>query len=225
MKLLALDTSTDNCSCALWLAGDIHAKTVCSPQQHVSLILPMIDSLLNEAGLLPQALDAVAFGCGPGSFTGLRIACGVAQGIGLAVDCPLIPISSLATLAQGAYQTTQVTWVLTALDARMNEVYWGEYSLQGGIMQPVRAEMVCSPEQVPIPDNHHYLGIGSGWATYAAILQARLTDKLVGYDGQMLPEASAMIPLAQAAWQAQKMIPPEKATPAYLRNQIVTNSA
>ena len=141
MKLLTLDTSTDACSCALSVDGEIGEQSVIAPRQHTTLILPMIDQLLAEAGLKPTQLDGIAFGRGPGSFTGLRIACGITQGIAFAADIPVVPISCLATLAQGAYLEQGIEKVLASIDARMNEVYFANYFLnQEKIMQLVDEE-------------------------------------------------------------------------------------
>ncbi|MDM8563559.1 tRNA (adenosine(37)-N6)-threonylcarbamoyltransferase complex dimerization subunit type 1 TsaB, partial [Candidatus Marithioploca araucensis] len=136
MKLLAFDASSPACSCALYLDGEITERYEIAPRQHAALILPMADELLTEAGLKPIELEGIAFGRGPGSFTGLRIASGVAQGIAFAADIPVAPISSLATLAQAAYIENGAQKVLAAIDARMSEVYWGMYVIdKQGIMR------------------------------------------------------------------------------------------
>src|SRR3569833_3307602 len=129
MKLLAIDTATEACSAALYLDGAVNKRYVLAPREHALLILPMIDELLRDANLSPLELDAVAFGRGPGAFTGLRIAAGVAQGIAYGADLPVVPVSSLAALAQGCYRERGVTRVLATIDARIGEVYWGAYRL------------------------------------------------------------------------------------------------
>src|SRR5690348_12267838 len=130
MKLLALDTSSIACSVALLLDGDVHYLHKIAPMQQAKLILSMIEELLKTHSLKVNHLDAIAYGCGPGSFTGLRIACSVAQAFGLAADKPLIPISSLAALAQATYIEHQEKKVLAAIDARMDQIYWAAYELQ-----------------------------------------------------------------------------------------------
>lgn len=222
MKLLTLDTSTDACSCALSVDGEIGEQSVIAPRQHTTLILPMIDQLLAEAGLKPTQLDGIAFGRGPGSFTGLRIACGITQGIAFAADIPVAPISSLATLAQAAYLDNGIEQVLAAIDARMNEIYFGRYHIdEKGIMQPVGAETVCTPLSIDLPTTAGWYGIGSGWVIYAQELTTRLGDKILGYQGERYPQARAMVPLAQAAFAAGQIVSAENASPVYLRNRVV----
>jgi len=219
MNLLALDTSTEACSCALSIAGELRERSLIAPRRHAELILPMADELLAEAGIRPQQLDGLAFGCGPGSFTGLRIACGVAQGIAFAADIPVAPISSLATLAQAA----PAQQVLAAIDARMHEVYWGQYIRDAdGLMCLMGEESVCAPQQVNPPATGHWYGVGSGWLSYTSVLQTVLGDKLSHYAGERYPQAQAMIPLALAAFANGHVVTAEHAVPVYLRNKVVS---
>jgi tRNA threonylcarbamoyladenosine biosynthesis protein TsaB len=222
MKLLTLDTSSDACSCALTLDGEILEHSVIAPRQHTTLILPMIAKLLAEAGLTPTQLDGIAFGCGPGSFTGLRIAGGITQGIAFAADIPVAPISCLATLAQGAYLEQGIEKVLAAIDARMNEVYFAKYLInKEQIMQLVDEEIVTVPLAIPLPPTVGWYGIGSGWATYTQELTTHCGDKIQGYQGEKYPQARAIIPLAQAAFAAGQIVSAEDALPVYLRNRVV----
>jgi tRNA threonylcarbamoyladenosine biosynthesis protein TsaB len=222
MKLLALDTSTEACSCALYLDGDIQDRSLIAPRQHTSLILPMAEELLAEAGLKPTQLDGLAFGRGPGSFTGLRIACGVAQGIAFAADIPVAPISSLAALAQAAYIEFGAKKVLAAIDARMKEVYWGAFVLdKKNIMQCEGEEVVCAPSAVNLPSDGQWYGVGSGWTTFKEPLTAKLGNLVPDFQGEKYPQASAMIPLALAAFQAEQIVSAEEALPIYLRNKVV----
>jgi tRNA threonylcarbamoyladenosine biosynthesis protein TsaB len=133
MKLLALDTATEACSAAVWVDGTVLERYELAPRRHAALILPMIEAVLAEANLSPLQLDAIAFGRGPGAFTGVRIAVGIAQGIAFAADLPVIPISTLAALALGAAQETGYSRIAAALDARMGEVYWGVYAVADGM--------------------------------------------------------------------------------------------
>jgi len=218
MKLLAIDTTTDACSCALYLDGDIQDRSVIAPRQHTALILPMADELLHEAGLKPIQLDGVAFGRGPGSFTGLRIASGVAQGIAFAADIPVAPVSSLAILAQAAYIENRAEKVLAAIDARMSEIYWGCYIVdKQGIMRVEGAENVCAPDKINLANTEQWYGVGNAWSIYA--------DKLgvQHYQGDRYPQARAMIPLALAAFQEGQIVSAENALPVYLRNQVVSS--
>jgi len=222
MKLLTLDTSTEACSCALYLDGEIQDRSKIAPRQHSTLILPMADELLAEAGLKPTQLDGLAFGCGPGSFTGLRIACGVVQGIAFAADIPVAPVSSLAALAQAAYTEEGAISVLAAIDARMSEVYFGCYVIdKQGIMRCDGEELVCAPHDISLPNAGQWHGVGSGWATYADKFIAKLGDAIQDYQGEKYPQARAIIPLALAAFQEGKIVSADGALPVYLRNKVV----
>jgi len=222
MKLLAFDTTTEACSCALYLNGEITFRSEIAPRKHAELILPMADELLTEAGLKPNQLEGVAFGRGPGSFTGLRIASGVAQGIAFAADIPVAPISSLATLAQAAYIKDGAENVLAAIDARKSEVYWGMYVIdKQEIMRCDGEEHLSAPQEVSLSGDKYWYGVGSGWATYAEVLTDQLGEKLESYQGEKYPQASAMIPLALAAFIEGKIVSAEEALPVYLRNKVV----
>lgn len=222
MKILAFDTTTEACSAALSIAGEVRERFTIAPRQHTELILPMLDALLADAELLPTQLDALAFGRGPGSFTGLRIACGVAQGIAFAADIPVIPVSSLATLAQAAFIEQSAHQVLAVLDARMHEVYWGFYVADSqGIMRLSGEEQVgpLSAIQVPTPDL--WYSVGTGWLSYAAELREHLGDAVQTCPGNNYPTARAMIPLALAALREGATVSADQALPVYLRNRIV----
>ena len=224
MKLLALDTSTEACSCALYLNGDIRERFVIAPRQHTTLILPMADELLAEADLKPTQLDGLTFGRGPGSFTGLRIACGVVQGIAFAADIPVAPISCLAALAQAAYIEYSAKKVLATIDARMNEVYWGCYMIdKQGIMQCQGEERVSSAQNVCLPSTGPWYGVGSGWTIYGETLATTLNNAVQNYQGERYPQASAMLPLALVAFQTGQVVSAEEALPVYLRNKVVTH--
>lgn len=223
MKLLAFDTSTEACSCALYLDGEVDERFIVAQKKHTALILPMADELLAAAELKPNQLDGLAFGRGPGSFTGLRIASGVAQGIAFAADIPVAPISSLATLAQAAYIELGTQKVLAAIDARMSEVYWGIYVLdQQQIMRCQGPEIVCAPDKISLPTaDGRWHGVGSGWGNYSDQLMAKLGSAVQNVQGEKYPTASAMIPLALAAFAEGQMVSAEQALPVYLRNKIV----
>ncbi len=214
MKLLAIDTATEACSCALFIDGEIQQRSEIAPRQHTNLILPMADELLKAADLTANQLDGLAFGRGPGSFTGLRIASGVIQGIAFAADIPVAPISCLAALAQAAYIQNSSEKVLAAIDARMDEVYFGSYIVdQQGIMRSHDEERVCKPESIKIPENGQWYGVGSGWAT-------KLGEKLESYDADKYPQAAAIIPLAVTAFKEGNVVSAEQALPVYLRNKV-----
>ena len=222
MKILALDTATEACSAALLCDGSIHQQHEFAPRRHAQLILPMVDAVLAEAGLDLSALDAIAFGRGPGAFTGVRIAVGVAQGLALGARLPVLPISSLATLAQAALaQSEPDDVVLAALDARMGEIYWGAYiRAEDGLATPICAEQVTPPEAVGVPGGAQVFGIGSGWATCSEQLQKVLDKQVSGFDPQRFPLAQDLLPLAQREYQAGRCLSVEQALPVYLRDNV-----
>lgn len=220
MNLLALDTSTEACSAAVYAAGTTFCEFALTPKAHTQLILPMVEKVLTAAGLALADVDAIAVGRGPGAFTGIRIGIGVAQGLAIAADKPVLTVSTLAALAQQAYQQHGTTHVLAALDARMGEVYWGQYQCAEGVMQLVGEEQVCAPEHTHLPEQTGWFAIGQGWEAYAATLATRFAGKISATAAHLLPSAEFMLPLALAEWQAGKATVPEAAQPVYLRNKI-----
>lgn len=222
MKILALDTATEACSAALLVDGRLQERFEVAPRGHARLLLPMLDDLLAEAGLRPAQLDAVAFGRGPGSFTGLRIAAGTAQGIAFAADLPVLPVSTLAALARPALLRADAAHVLAAIDARMGEVYWAAYGCAAnGEPEALGAERVSAPERVDVPGGGTWFGVGSGWGAYEAPMRARLGETLIGIDAAALPHAGDIARLAALDFAAGRAVAPEDAQPVYLRNQVV----
>ncbi|MGD2112274.1 MAG: tRNA (adenosine(37)-N6)-threonylcarbamoyltransferase complex dimerization subunit type 1 TsaB, partial [Gammaproteobacteria bacterium] len=180
VRVLALETATAACSAALYIAGEVRERHALAPQRHAALILPMIDALLAEAQLPVARLDGIAFGRGPGSFTGVRIATSVVQGVAFAADLPVVAISTLAALAQGAMRETGTDRVLAALDARMSEVYWGVYLQDSNAMARLQGEeCACAPDRVPLPDGEAWTGAGSGWMTHADALRLCCGERVV----------------------------------------------
>ncbi len=221
MKLLALETATEACSAALYLDGEISERYQIAPREHTRLILPMADQLLAEAGLSPAQLDAVAFGCGPGAFTGVRIATGVVQGIAFAADLPVVPVSTLATLAQGARREFGWGRVAAAIDARMGEVYWGGFEDNGdGIMRAVTEERVIAPLQVPLLKGNNWFGIGSGWQAYAEELMQRQGGAVSEAKGDYFPHAHDVALLAVDGFNRGESVAAEQALPRYLRDNV-----
>ncbi len=223
MKILALDTSTEACSAALLVEDQISTCRRIAPRKHAALILPMIDSLLQAATLPLAALDAIAFGRGPGAFTGVRIAAGVTQGLAYGSDLPVIPISSLAALAQAAIDKAET--IIAAIDARMGEIYYGQFSTVSGRAIPLCEERIGKPDQIKTAQMMQHAtgslyGMGSGWGTYEAVLLAHCQNRLRGYDAEALPLAEHILPLAIAAVEDKQAQPASQALPVYLRNQI-----
>jgi tRNA threonylcarbamoyladenosine biosynthesis protein TsaB len=227
MKILAIDTATEACSAALYDGGEINQQYIVAPRQHSHIILPMIEQLLAEAGIRVSGLDAVAFGRGPGSFMGVRIAAGVTQGIAFAWDLPVVPVSTLAAIAQTAYSETGATSVLSAIDARMNEVYWAAYRLSDdGRMHLVGEESVIAPEQVAKPTEDDWTGAGSGWSAYGEILKAAIgPGVLSGQLNECLPSAESVVKMAVADFEAGRYVAAAKAVPVYLRDNVAKKSA
>ncbi len=225
MKILAIDTATEACSAALYIDGEIKTYYQLAPRQHSRLILKMIDDLLREAGLSITQIDAIAFGRGPGSFMGLRIAAGVVQGIAFAHDIPVIQISTLKAIAQRACQQTQYKDILVAIDARMDEVYWAVYSLTEQQWQLTGEEQVISPDKVQLPktllqQNKTWIGAGTGWASYADRLLANATVTVQQTLPDCLPSAEVIATLAVPEFNAGNTIIAAEAIPVYLRNDV-----
>lgn len=221
MKLLAIETATEACSVALGVEGEIVSRHELASRRHTELILPLCEALLSEAGLVLADLEAVAFGRGPGSFTGLRIAAGVAQGIAFARDLPVVPVSTLAALAQGAMARHGATRVLSAIDARMGEVYWARYVRDPhGLARLEGAEQVLPPSAVAPPTRGRWFGAGSGWQAYGETLAAGLEGRLWGRDPGALPDARDLIPLAEQGYRDGAAVAAEAALPVYLRDRV-----
>jgi tRNA threonylcarbamoyladenosine biosynthesis protein TsaB len=178
--------------------------------------------VLSEAGLEVSQLDAIAFARGPGSFTGLRIACGVTQGIAFAVELPVVPVSTLVALAQGAYRTSGHENVIAAIDARMGEVYWGLFQLsQGGLMEARSEEQVSALGDIALAQGDDlWVGVGSGWGT-AAVASAHIQGRLCAVEPRLLPDARDILSLARALYSQGAYVPAAQALPTYLRNKVV----
>lgn len=218
MKLLALDTSTEYCSVALWLDGEVRTERVHAGQSHSALLLPMVDALLNQAGMALRVLDGIAFGAGPGSFTGLRIACAVTQGLALGADLPVLGVSTLASIAQ----QTDAARVLAVLDARMNEVYWAAYE-RGTEGWTCLSEPVLSlPEAVALPDTRPWSGAGNG---LALLHDAAVDLSFAQRYPDIMPDAAAIATLAAPAFARGAGIDAAQATPLYLRDKVALTVA
>ncbi len=219
MKILALDAATEACSAALFAGDAVYERHEIAPRRHAELLLPMIDGVLTEAGRRLGELDAVAFGRGPGSFTGARLAAGVAQGLALGANLPVLPLSSLTVLAQGA--AAKAPAVLAALDARMGEVYWACYRLDAnGVAQALSAEQATAPEAIKPPADLRFLGVGNGCGIAQAHLEQNFPQQLLGIEPQRYPLAKDMLPPALAAFHSGGAVAAAAALPVYLRDQV-----
>ncbi len=227
MSLLAFELSTEACSVALWVDGDVLARHEIAPRRHAELALPWAEALLAEAGIAKSQLDAIAVGRGPGAFTGVRLGVAIAQGIALALDRPTVPVSTLAALAMrsvalgaGAGDAT-----LAAIDARMNEVYVAAYrlTLEHGVLRPMSMgiEQVLAPDAVSLPDSEGaWFGVGTGFGALGGALASRLPADWGLVNAEALPHAADVARLAHAAWLRGEAVAPDLLEPAYLRNQV-----
>lgn len=220
MRILSFDTSTDACSVALCCGERVFARFEVAPRLHAQKILLMVQSVLTEANLTLSQLNAIAYGAGPGSFMGVRLATGIAQGLSFGSGVPLIPISTLQTIAQAAYEKNGAKKVVAGWDARMQEIYWGFYSAdEKSVMQVVKADALCTPESVDIAS---MLALGSDFAGNAWDL---LDPDLFGERKihSIYPDAKAMLTIAQSKYLNREIVSPENAHPCYLRHHVVHN--
>ena len=236
LTLLALDTSTEACSVALLYNGEKTYLNELAQRTHAKRILPMVDEILTDSGLKLNQLDALAFGRGPGSFTGVRVGAAIAQGLALGADLPVIPISNLTAMAQAAFELYQAENVVAAIDARMNEVYFSQLVRekkctdfgQFFVWKNLIPEQVCSPEKALVQlanstalniatstATSTTLRVGTGWNAYAQFA----TKGLTGSDIE-LPDARYMLELARVEWLQQKTISALEIEPIYLRNEV-----
>lgn len=229
MKLLALDTTAEGCSVALNLDGRIEQRYQQAPRQHTRLLIPMIRQLLADAGLSLSDLDGIAFGRGPGSFTGLRIAAGVVQGLAFGLDRPVVPVSSLAAVAlAGARERNHTGPVAAAFDARMQEVYWGCFDVDpsAGRVDSLMAEAVLPPTQVTLPDSgpQNWLGAGDGWQ-FRADMPESVRQAVHIIQMQIDVQAGDIARLAGPLWEQGAAVSAYQAVPVYLRDEVAWQKA
>jgi tRNA threonylcarbamoyladenosine biosynthesis protein TsaB len=223
MNLLAIETATEACSVALIHGDEVIARSELAPRRHAERVLPMADELLAEAGLGRHALDVIAVGRGPGAFTGVRLAVSLAQGMALALDLPVVTVSSLAALALEAPDDDEDddTAILAVIDARMGEIYAASYRRDGeGGLIALDGERVCTAESLLLPKAGPWQVVGSGWATYEAVLRERLGTAPRFADGARYPQAIHVAELAAREFKAGRAQAPELALPVYLRDKV-----
>ena len=225
MRLVAIETSTEYCSCALLIDGHVVEHHVLAGQSHSDLLLPAVKRLMDEAGLAFSALDAIAFGAGPGSFTGLRIACGVAQGLAFAHNLPVVPVVSLESLAEQEHDKSGADAVITAFDARMGELYLAAYQREVGEAEGwhtvIAPQLVTAPvidTRLPGLPAAAWHGAGSGFGSHGAVLTARYVP--VQVDAQCVPRAAAIATLAARKFARGETVPADHAAPLYLRDKV-----
>jgi len=223
VNLLALDTSSEGCSAALLCGDQLTSRSAIAPRGHTRLLMPMIRELLHEAVQKPADLDAVAFACGPGSFTGLRIATGVVQGLAYGLDIPVVPVSSLQAVAAEAiahFGMQQGDKTAVAFDARMGEVYWACYECRDGQPEALAQERVCAPEQVTLePGAGRWFGAGNGWRLQAQF-PAEVIAAMQEADESLLPQASWVARLASRSFTIGGGVAAARAQPVYIRDEV-----
>ena len=224
MNLLAIETSTESCSAAVLVDERLFVRSELAPRRHAELLLPMCEELLAEAGVKRRDLDAIAVGCGPGAFTGVRLAISVAQGIALALDIPIVTVSSLAALAMQAPDNSAL--ILAVIDARMGEVYAGAFRRTAdGLVESIGAESVGDASVLQLPESAAWNVVGSGWATYRDVLAAPLPAAPLWADGECYPQATDVARLAAPLARAGRGVAAEHALPVYLRDKVALTSA
>lgn len=221
MNILALETSTQQCSAALLTNSGILTQSQMAERAHAEMILPMLESLLTETGLSLNQLDALAFGRGPGSFTGVRVATAVAQGLAFGAQLPIVPVSDLMALAAGAYRVYGAKKILACMDARMGQVYWCTYAAEAADdFTACLSETLGVPHSLQLSDTEEWFGVGSGFNAYKGVLEAHLGSALHGQDAALLPMAQDIALLARQCLTRGQAVSAEAALPVYLRDQV-----
>lgn len=220
MKILALDTSSEYCSVALWRDGAVDARATLAGQRHSELLLPMVDELLKRHGLTVKELDGIAFGQGPGSFTGLRIGCGVTQGLAFGAGLRVVGVGTLVAMAEAA----QAGQAVCCLDARMGEIYHAAYAKSGMAWEPVHAPSLCAPAEAPALPAGSWTGCGSGFAVHGAALKSRYAGRLSAIIPDVFPHAKDIARLAAREFEAGRAVPAEQAVPVYIRDKVALRS-
>lgn len=219
MNLLAIETSTENCSVALHCNGEMISRSEIAPRRHAELLLPMCEAVLAEAGISRRQLDTIAVGRGPGAFTGVRLAISAAQGMALALDLPVIPISSLAALALDAPNDSHP--ILAVIDARMGEIYAGTFRRdEHGLVEILGMESVGSANVLKVAARQTWNVIGTGWDSYAEEIRSRLQSPPAWAQGERYPQATAIARLAVREASIGHWMAPELALPVYLRDKV-----
>lgn len=223
MNIVALDTATEACSVALMCHGEVQYRYQVAAKIHAKVLLPMLEELMADAQISPSQLNAVAFGRGPGGFTGVRIATAAAQAIALGSDIPAAPVSTLAAIACRANREAGHQKIAVAIDARMGEVYWAAYD--AGSVEPVLTgeEIVCHPDAVPMLDGQ-WVAAGTGWQTYPEQLaRSSGASSVEGIDP--FPHAFDILTVGTEMIKQNRGVAAEMALPVYLRDNVARTEA
>ncbi|GAB1393695.1 tRNA (adenosine(37)-N6)-threonylcarbamoyltransferase complex dimerization subunit type 1 TsaB [Rhodocyclaceae bacterium] len=221
VKILAFEAATHRLSVALWCDGNLAEKSDIVPNGGSERLLPWANELLAEAGLSLKQLDGLAFGAGPGGFTGLRLACGVTQGLAFGLGVPVVPVCTLATLALSAGDGQ----ILACLDARMNEAYVAAYAVCGETVDEIMAPKVGAGETAPLPEGDGWRGVGDGFVAYGAALRQRMGTRLVAENASLMPTATAVARLAAPVLLRGAGVPAAQALPLYVRDKVALTTA
>ncbi|WP_435627140.1 tRNA (adenosine(37)-N6)-threonylcarbamoyltransferase complex dimerization subunit type 1 TsaB [Candidatus Ferrigenium straubiae] len=221
MRVLAVETSTEYCSVALWQDGVIMERCDLAVQKHSEMLIAMLGALLQDAGFRIQDMDGIAFGMGPGSFTGVRIACGAAQGLAFGANLPVAGVCTLQALAEASGQPR----VIAVLDARMGEIYHAAYEKRDDAWAAVSEPQLCKPDEAtPLPGNG-WFGAGSGFAMYGEALSRRYAGQLQDIDGTAVPQAAAIAVLGAAQFAQGRGVDAAEALPLYLRDKVALKTS
>lgn len=221
MKLLAVETSTEYCSVALWQDGALSERRELVGQKHSEVLLAMVDAVLREAGITVRQVDGIAFGKGPGSFTGVRIACGVAQGLAFGAGVNVVGVCTLQALADASGKDK----VIAAIDARMGELYLAAYEKRNGAWTTLVEPCLCKAGDAPGVAGDGWFGAGSGFAVGEGALQARYGGQLSGVDAQAVPQAGAVARLAAIEFASGNAVDAALALPLYLRDKVALKTS
>ncbi|MFT7235398.1 MAG: tRNA threonylcarbamoyladenosine biosynthesis protein TsaB [Methylophagaceae bacterium] len=225
MNILALDTCSEMCSTALLFQGKRYELTKKTQRGHSDLVLGMMDNLFEQSASSLSDVDVLAFGRGPGSFTGVRVGVSVAQGIAFAREIPVVPISSLAAVAQKAADEIGSAYIAVAMDARMGEIYCAHYHYDGKSIRLLNQERVCNPTDFVPYHQGACVGVGTAWSVYETQLQANFGRLLSHVEANYYPEAVNVITLAEDEILAGNLLRAEQALPVYLRDNVAKKKA
>lgn len=225
MNLLAIETSADFCSVAAARGDAAFSRHEPAGQRHGELAIPMIDAVLAEAGLALADLDGIAYGAGPGAFTGLRIACGVTQGLALARGLPVVGVGTLLALSEEAAGGAPDAAVVACIDARMREVYHAAYRRTRGEWREIVAPGLHRPDAVPLPEGEGWTGAGSGFGAYREALERRHAGRLGEIRSEAAPTARAVLRLAAREFAAGRGADAATAVPIYLRDKVALKTS
>ncbi|MFZ2160750.1 MAG: tRNA (adenosine(37)-N6)-threonylcarbamoyltransferase complex dimerization subunit type 1 TsaB [Sideroxyarcus sp.] len=221
MRILSIETSTEYCSVALWQDGAVSERCELVGQKHSEVLIAMLDALLKESGLDVRDVDGIAFGKGPGSFTGVRIACGVAQGLALGADVGVVGVCTLQALAEASGKEK----VIAALDARMGELYLAAYEKRNGEWATVIEPCLCKPGDAPQVPGDNWYGAGSGFTINDAALSRHYGKQLIGADAQAVPQAAAVAQIAAVEFARGHAVDAALALPLYLRDKVALKTS